>query len=243
MRFVAGIDEAGRGPLAGPVTAAAVVLDPGTELHGVTDSKKLSLEHREELEPVIRARARAAAVACATPEEIDTVNILNATRLAACRALKHLTVWPEHLLLDALRLDSIDLPQQAIVKGDARCLSIAAASILAKVARDRMMAAYDRLYPGYGFAVHKGYPTPSHYAAIQSLGLTTLHRRSFFDAEFLGPAAVRKSLVYDDLAARMRREPGQARTLLAQARRHDPPLPRAELAALEETAQKFSSGR
>jgi len=179
LRLIAGVDEAGVGPLAGPVVAAAVVFAPGAGICGVNDSKRVAPSRRKELAARIRAEALAHAVAVADPGEIDRVNIYRATLLAMQRAVLALTVRPDRVLVDARTIPGIDLPQEAIVRGDASCHAIAAASILAKVARDRIMAEYEHLYPGYGFAHHKGYPTEAHRDAIRRLGPCAIHRRSF----------------------------------------------------------------
>ncbi len=176
---VAGLDEAGMSPLAGPVSAAAVILAPGTRIEGVDDSKKLDVAERERLAPIIRAQAVASCVAFATPAEIDHLNIYWASLLAMRRALAGLGVAPQHLLIDARRLKGITIPQERIVKGDARSLTIAAASILAKTTRDAYMVELDARHPGYGFAKHKGYPVKSHVEAIGRLGVCPEHRRSF----------------------------------------------------------------
>ncbi|MDO4581001.1 MAG: ribonuclease HII [Bacillota bacterium] len=176
--LIAGLDEAGRGPLAGPVTAAAVILPPDCRILGVDDSKKLSPARRAALEPLIKETAVAWAVADVNHRLIDRINILEASRLAMLRALAKLALRPEHLLIDALSLDT-PLPQTAIVKGDANSVSIAAASILAKNHRDRLMEKLDALFPEYGLAQHKGYPTAAHRAACRKYGLSAIHRRSF----------------------------------------------------------------
>jgi ribonuclease HII len=176
---VAGIDEAGMSPLAGPVAAAAVVLAQGSRLPGVDDSKKLDPQKRERLALEIKQRAVAWAVGFAEVEEIDSINIYWAGLLAMRRAVEGLSVAPEHLLLDARLLKELSVPQQRIIKGDAKSLSIAAASILAKTARDARMRELDAAYPGYGFAKHKGYPVREHVAALQLLGASPVHRRSF----------------------------------------------------------------
>lgn len=176
--FVAGLDEVGRGPIAGPVVAAAVILPPHCKLPGIKDSKKLSAKKRYELEPQIRQAAVAWALGAVGAREIDKMNILAATKLAMCRAVRALPVPPQHLLIDALKLP-LDLPQTAIVKGDSLSISIGAASILAKCHRDRMMAVYDKIYPGYGLAKHAGYPTAEHKRAVWALGYTPIHRQSF----------------------------------------------------------------
>lgn len=177
--YVAGVDEAGMSPLAGPVCAAAVILAPGTRIVDVDDSKKLDAKERERLAVEIKATAKAWAVAFATVEEIDTINIHWAGLLAMTRAVQALSIVPEHLLVDARRLREVDLPQERIVKGDARSLSIAAASILAKTSRDAELRALDATYPGYGFAKHKGYPVKEHVDALGRLGACPAHRRSF----------------------------------------------------------------
>lgn len=177
--LVAGVDEAGRGPLAGDVVAAAVILDAANPITGLRDSKKLSAGQRERLYPVIRERAVAFAIARANVEEIDTLNILQASLLAMTRAVCALTVHPAFVYVDGNRCPAWAWPSQAVVKGDSRVAAIAAASILAKVARDHDMAALDREYPGYGLARHKGYPTAMHLVALRKLGPSPIHRRSF----------------------------------------------------------------
>jgi ribonuclease HII len=176
---VAGVDEAGMSPLAGPVSAAAVVFEPGFRLNGIDDSKKLDAKKREQLAVEIKRRAVAWCVGYAEVDEIDSINIYWAGLLAMRRAVEGLQVAPEHVLLDARRLKELSVPQQRIVKGDAKSLTIAAASILAKTSRDARMKALDREFPGYGFAKHKGYPVREHVAALKSLGATPHHRRSF----------------------------------------------------------------
>lgn len=182
--LMAGIDEAGRGPLAGPVVASAVIFDPGKSVEGVNDSKKLSEKKREALFDVIHAEARAVGVGIASAEEIDVINILQATKLAAKRALDALEVQPEFLVLDYLKLENEERPQLAIVKGDATSQCIAAASIIAKVTRDRLMLRYDEEYPEYGLANHKGYPSAAHMAVIAERGPSSLHRMSFNGVAF-----------------------------------------------------------
>lgn len=174
-----GVDEAGRGPLAGPVYAAAVVLNLGSEIPGLDDSKKLTEKRREALFPVICREARRYAVATASPEEIDRLNILGATLLAMRRAVEALTAAPGLVLVDGNRLPELAVPARAVVKGDGLSASIAAASILAKVSRDRYMTGLEEEYPGYGFARHKGYPTKLHYQALDALGPSPVHRRTF----------------------------------------------------------------
>lgn len=179
--YVAGADEAGRGALAGPVYAAAVILpsDLNRQLRGVRDSKQLTARERQQLAPRIRQYALAWAVASASVDEIDMINILQASYLATRRALAALTLAPQHLLLDAIRLAETPLPQTALIGGDARCLSIAAASVLAKTARDAELRRLDAEFPQYGFAQHKGYATAAHRAAIAAYGPCAHHRRSF----------------------------------------------------------------
>jgi ribonuclease HII len=179
VAHVAGVDEAGMSPLAGPVAAAAVIFARGTRIPEVDDSKRLTPEVRERLAPVIRARAVAWAVAFAEVDEIDCVNIYWAGLAAMRRAIEALAPAAEHLLIDGRRLRDVALPQQRIIKGDTKSLSIAAASILAKTTRDARMRSYDDLYPGYGFAQHKGYPVRAHFRALRRLGACPIHRRSF----------------------------------------------------------------
>lgn len=178
FRHVAGADEAGRGSLFGPVYAAAVILDPNRPVAGLRDSKQLSPEQREELAEQIRLRAVAWAVAAVDAFVIDAINILEASRLAMRRALEQLPVRPDFLLLDAVRVD-LPIPQRPLIHGDARCQAIAAASILAKVARDAAMREWDRVYPHYGLARHKGYPAPEHLEALALFGPSPHHRFSY----------------------------------------------------------------
>jgi ribonuclease HII len=177
--LLAGVDEAGRGPLAGDVFAAAVILHPRKKIHGLADSKKLSPLRREELFVEICARAQCYAIARATVEEIDRINILQASLLAMKRAVEALALQPEHVVVDGNQLPRWHYPCEAIVQGDDLVPAISAASILAKVARDREMIDLDRIYPGYGLAEHKGYSTKQHMLALQALGATPIHRRSF----------------------------------------------------------------
>ncbi|CAD7851791.1 MAG: Ribonuclease HII (EC 3.1.26.4) [Olavius algarvensis Gamma 1 endosymbiont] len=179
VSLIAGVDEAGRGPLAGPVTAAAVILDPERLLPGLADSKRLTPSRREALDREIRDQALAFAVAFATAEEIDRINILQASLLAMQRAVENLGVTPQRVLVDGNRCPPLAYPVEAVVKGDATVAVISAASILAKVARDREMLVLDGRFPGYGFAHHKGYPTRAHLAALRELGPCEPHRRSF----------------------------------------------------------------
>lgn len=176
---VAGIDEAGRGPLAGPVVAAAVILPIDFELPGLTDSKKLSEKQRDKLYPLIREQARAVGVGVATAVEIDRINILQATLLAMQRAVGRLAEAPDHLLIDGITPLPVSISQQTLKKGDSRSLSVAAASVVAKVVRDRIMYSFDKQQPVYGFAKHKGYGTAQHRQAIAEFGPGRQHRTSF----------------------------------------------------------------
>jgi len=178
-RLIAGIDEAGRGALAGPVVAAAVILPAGMRIEGVDDSKRLSPEKRERLFEVIMAQALRVGVGMAGHKEIDRVNILQATRLAMQEAVGKLSPPPDYLLIDGITTIASPLPQKTIVKGDVLSLSIAAASIVAKVSRDRLMRELDQKYPGYGFAGHKGYGSADHLEAIRRLGPSPVHRLTF----------------------------------------------------------------
>ncbi|GLQ97142.1 ribonuclease HII [Dyella mobilis] len=178
--IVAGVDEAGRGPLAGPVVVAAVVLDPLKPIDGLNDSKKLSEARREKLYPLIIERALAHCVVIVEPEEIDRLNIFQATMAGMSRAVAGLTPAASEALIDGNKLPKdLPCPGRAIVGGDALEPAISAASILAKVSRDRLMVAMEAQHPGYGFAIHKGYPTPAHLAALARLGPCIQHRRSF----------------------------------------------------------------
>jgi ribonuclease HII len=178
-KLVAGVDEAGRGPLAGPVIAAAVILPDDFLLPGLDDSKKLSAKVREKLFPEIRREAFAYGIGVGSPAEIDRHNILQATLLAMTRAIGRLGSHPDYLLVDGITPVPLPLPQKTLKKGDHLSLSISAASILAKVARDRLMAIYDRRFPGYGFAANKGYGCAEHLKAIAEVGPCPIHRRSF----------------------------------------------------------------
>ncbi len=177
--LIAGVDEAGRGPLAGAVVAAAVILDPAYTVDGVTDSKKLTARKRDRLELEIKQHAIAWAIGRAEVDEIDKINILQATLLAMRRAVEGLSTQPTHVQVDGNQCPQIDYPVEAIVKGDGLVAAIGAASILAKVARDRELIALDEQYPEYGFAQHKGYPTRGHIAALERHGVSPAHRRSF----------------------------------------------------------------
>ncbi|OIQ99932.1 ribonuclease HII [mine drainage metagenome] len=177
--LICGVDEAGRGPLAGPVSAAAVILDEARPIEGLADSKKLSEKQRDRLAPIIRERALAWAVAYAEVGEIDQLNILQATLLAMRRAVLELHTRPHQVLVDGLYCPQTGIPSQAIVKGDSKIAAISAASILAKTARDELMMRLHEQYPQYGFDGHKGYPTAVHLAALREHGVSEVHRRSF----------------------------------------------------------------
>jgi ribonuclease HII len=179
LASIAGVDEAGVGPMAGPVVAAAVIFEPEHFIKGVHDSKQLSHEKRESLFPQIREQALALGVGIAGPDEVDELNVYWAAMLASERALAALGRRPDHVLVDGRLIPNLKLPQTKIVGGDRKSFCIAAASIIAKVTRDRMMVEYDAEYPGYGFASHKGYCTADHFAALAALGPTPIHRRSF----------------------------------------------------------------
>jgi ribonuclease HII len=205
--LVGGCDEVGMAPLAGPVIAAAVILRPGCRIKGVNDSKQLTPEERDALEPEIRAVAVTVGIGRAEVTEIDTINIYRAGLLALKRAVLALDPQPQYLLIDARRLDGLPMPQQPIIKGDAKSITIGAASIVAKVHRDRLMAHLDGEYPGYGFADHKGYPTPDHLDALERLGACALHRRSF------APVAKKLGLIPEqqELFATPKKRAGEAR--------------------------------
>lgn len=179
-RLVCGVDEAGRGPLAGPVCAAAVILPPDLEIEGLNDSKKLTDKRRRALYDIITEQALAYGIAFASEQEIDEINILQATFLAMRRAVEQLKQQPELALVDGNRAPDFGaVPVKTIIKGDSLSANIAAASVLAKVTRDRFMEEQDVLYPQYGFAVHKGYGTQAHYAALREYGACPIHRRTF----------------------------------------------------------------
>ena len=178
-KYVAGIDEVGRGPLAGPVVTAAVILPEDFSVLGVDDSKKLSPKKREELYSLILEKAIAVSIGRREPEDIDRINILEATKEAMLDAVRGLKVKPDHVLIDAVSLKGLECPQTAIIKGDAKSVSIAAASIVAKVTRDREMVEMDRIYPGYGFASNKGYGTKAHYEGLKKQGPCPIHRKTF----------------------------------------------------------------
>ena len=179
LKLVCGVDEAGRGPLAGPVCAAAVILPEHADIKGLNDSKKLSDKKRRELFPQIQEKALAYGIGFADEKEIDEINILNATFLAMERALKQLSLTPEMVLIDGNRAKDFGLPVQTVIHGDGLSASIAAASILAKVSRDDLMIQYAETYPEYGFEIHKGYGTRAHYDALRKHGPCPIHRASF----------------------------------------------------------------
>lgn len=180
IEVICGIDEAGRGPLAGPVVIAAAIMSRDSMIEGVNDSKKVSEKKREELYEIITQEAISYGVGIIDQKEIDRINILNATKEGLTMAIRELTVRPNKIIVDALKgIDTLGIPYDSIIKGDAKCYSISAASIIAKVTRDRIMRQWDEVYPQYGFAKHKGYGTAEHIAAIKEYGLCPLHRRSF----------------------------------------------------------------
>ena len=178
IEYIAGTDEAGRGPLAGPVVAAAVILPKGLIITGVNDSKQLTEKKREELFDIINEKALAIGISFIDNNKIDEINILEASRLAMMEAIKQLKIKPQYVLSDAMKMN-IDVPVKPIIKGDALSESIAAASIIAKVMRDRYMDEMDLKYPNYGFKKHKGYPTKDHIEAIKKYGITPIHRKTF----------------------------------------------------------------
>lgn len=178
ITLIAGVDEVGRGPLIGPVVAAAVILPKNYELEGLTDSKKLSEKKRDKFYDIIMKDALAIGVGIISPEVIDEVNIYEASKLAMIDAINSLSIKPEHVLIDAMPLD-LDVPSTSIIKGDAKSLSIAAASVIAKVTRDKMMYELDSKYPEYGFGSHKGYPTKKHVEAIEKYGLIEGYRKTY----------------------------------------------------------------
>lgn len=179
FKTVCGVDEAGRGPLAGPVYAAAVILPVGTEIAGLNDSKKLSEKKREELFDTINDIAISISVGTASEKEIDEINILNATFLAMKRAVEGLEISPDYAIIDGNRAPNLEIPTETVVKGDGKVMSVAAASIIAKVSRDRFMLKMAEQYPEYQFEKHKGYGTRLHYEMIEKYGVSPIHRRSF----------------------------------------------------------------
>ena len=180
VKYIAGIDEAGRGPLAGPVVVACVILPENSMIEGVNDSKKLSEAKREKLYDLITKEAISYGIGIIYQDEIDDINILQATKKGVTEAIKQMKTKPNIIMVDALNgIDTMGIPYKSIIKGDAKCYSIAAASIIAKVTRDRIMREWDKVYPEYGFASHKGYGTAKHIAAIKEFGPCPIHRRSF----------------------------------------------------------------
>ena len=179
IKYICGVDEAGRGPLAGPVCAAAVILPDGLEIPGLTDSKKLTDKKRRELFPIIKEQALAYGIAFASRDEIDEINILQATYLAMERALAQLSVKPDIAMIDGNRAKDFGLPVRTVIKGDSLSANIAAASVLAKVSRDDLMLELAKEYPAYGFEVHKGYGTKAHYEALREHGASPVHRMTF----------------------------------------------------------------
>lgn len=179
-KYICGIDEAGRGPLAGPVVVASVIMSENSMIEGVNDSKKVSEKKREKLYDLILEEAISYGVGIIGQDEIDEINILNATKKGLTTSLKELTAKPDLIIVDALtHIDTLGIPYESIIKGDAKCYSISAASIIAKVTRDRIMREWDKIYPQYGFAQHKGYGTSAHINALKEYGPCPLHRRSF----------------------------------------------------------------
>lgn len=178
-KYICGVDEAGRGPLCGPVVAAAVILKKGDIIEGVNDSKKLSEKKREKLYEDIMTQAISVGIGISDVDVIEEINILNATKKAMCEAISNLDINPDYVLIDGNQGINISIPYDTVVKGDSKSESIAAASIIAKVTRDRLLREYDKQYPEYGFAKHKGYGTKAHIEAIQKYGLLPIHRQSF----------------------------------------------------------------
>jgi len=186
IQYICGIDEAGRGPLAGPVVVGAVILPKDSMIEGVNDSKKISEKKREKLYDLITNEAISYAVGVVDQNQIDNINILNATKLALTNSLKELTVKPDVIMVDALnKIDTLGIPYISVVKGDSKIYSIAAASIVAKVTRDKMMYEWDKVYPAYGFAKHKGYGTAFHIQAIRENGICQIHRKTFINDDWI----------------------------------------------------------
>ena len=180
IKYIAGIDEAGRGPLAGPVVVASVILPENSMIEGVNDSKKVSENKRERLYDIIIEEAISYGVGIIYQDEIDAVNILQATKKGVTEAIKQMEIKPNIIMIDALNgIDTLGIPYKSIIKGDAKCYSISAASIIAKVTRDRIMREWDKIYPQYGFASHKGYGTSKHIASIKEYGYCPIHRKTF----------------------------------------------------------------
>ena len=180
IKYIAGIDEAGRGPLAGPVVVASVIMPENSMIEGVNDSKKVSEKRREKLYDIILEEAISYGIGIIYQDEIDKINILQATKKGLTEAVEQMKIKPELIMVDALTgIDTLGIPYQSIIKGDAKCYSISAASIIAKVTRDRIMREWDKVYPEYGFASHKGYGTAKHIAALKEYGPCEIHRKSF----------------------------------------------------------------
>ena len=179
IEYIAGVDEVGRGPLVGPVVTACVILPKDFRLEGLTDSKKISEKKREVFYDYIMEHAISVSIGMMSEKIIDEVNIYQATKLAMYEAIDHSKVKPDHILIDAMKLEKLEIPSTSIIKGDAKSISIAAASVIAKVTRDRMMIELDKKYPAYGFAKHKGYPTKAHIEAIEKNGIIKEHRKTF----------------------------------------------------------------
>jgi len=200
--LIAGIDEVGRGPLAGPVVAAAVILPKGCVIAGIDDSKKLSAKKREALNDIILEKAVSFGIGVVSPERIDEINILQATYEAMRQALSALSPMPQFILADAVTIPEVPIPQEGIIKGDSKSLSIGAASIVAKVYRDKLMEQYDELYPAYGFAANKGYGSAEHIAAIRVHGICSIHRKSFVKNFVSSKSAHEKGVFGEELAAK-----------------------------------------
>ncbi len=192
-KYICGVDEAGRGPLAGPVVAGAVILNPDVVIEGLNDSKQLTEKTRIRLAEEIKDKALAYSIAFISPEKIDEINIYQASKLAMTEAINGLSVQPDYLLTDAMPLKEQAIPYEAIIKGDCLSASIAAGSILAKVARDEYMVNISNIYPGYGFEQHKGYPTKQHLLALESLGVTPIHRKTYHPVK----QTIEKQLSFD----------------------------------------------
>ena len=245
VRSLAGIDEAGRGALAGPVVAAAVVVERGALFEGLNDSKKLTPIQRATLYPAIRMGARAVGVGWASAQEVDERNVLEATLLAAKRALEALEIEPDLILTDFLRLEGVTAPVEPLVKGDGRSQAIAAASVVAKVARDRWMQVLDAEYPLYGFASHKGYGTPGHLEALSRFGSSTVHRHSFRGVDWF-ENDYRTSVTLGGLLEALEggdRDLSKGAECEAVWRREGRGLPECELQILRKAAEKRRRGR
>ena len=185
IKYIAGVDEVGRGPLIGPVVTACVILSPDFKLEGLTDSKKLTEKKREIYYDYIMENALSVSIGMMDEKVIDEVNIYEATKLAMYQAISNSKIKPEHVLIDAMKLENLEMPSTSIIKGDAKSISIAAASVIAKVTRDRMMIELDKKYPMYGFASHKGYPTKKHIEALKEYGVLENYRKTFHPVDEL----------------------------------------------------------